>query len=459
MTRENIEEIKSQQKAYFARGKTLTYESRMEALGKLYSAIEKYSDELRSALKTDLGKSEEESDMCEIRLTLSEITYIRKHLRKWMKEKTVHTPLSQFASRSFTRPLPYGNTLIMSPWNYPVLLTLEPLADAVSAGNTAIIKPSAYSPSTSHVLKKLIEETFSPGLVTVIEGGRDENASLLDLDFDYIFFTGSKSVGKLVMAKAAEHLTPVTLELGGKSPCIITKNADLPLSARRTAFGKLINCGQTCVAPDYILVERSVQHQFESLLRGEILKMVGPTPLDNPEYGKIINIKHFSRIIKLLDEKKTVLGGKYDSSTLKIEPTILTAVTMDDAVMQEEIFGPIFPIIPYDSIDECIDYINSNDHPLALYIFTSDRNEAKNVMTHTLFGGGCINDTLIHLATSEMPFGGVRQSGMGGYHGKSGFDSFSHYTSIVDKKTWIDLPMRYRPYTERNRRLINFFLK
>ncbi len=459
MTREKIEEIKSKQKAYFTEGKTLTYESRMEALGKLYSAIEKYSDELRAALKSDLGKSEAESDMCEIRLTLSEITYIRKHLRGWMKEKRVRTPLSQFASRSFTRPLPYGNTLIMSPWNYPVLLTLEPLSDAIAAGNTAVIKPSAYSPSTSRVLKKLVEETFSAGLVTVIEGGRDENASLLDLDFDYIFFTGSKSVGKLVMAKAAEHLTPVTLELGGKSPCIITKSANLPLSARRTAFGKLINCGQTCVAPDYILVERSVQHQFESLLKEEIVKMVGSSPLSNPEYGKIINIKHFSRIIKLLDEEKTLLGGKYDASTLKIEPTILTDVTKDDRVMQEEIFGPIFPIIPYDSIEECINYINANDHPLALYIFTSDRNEAENVMTHTLFGGGCINDTLIHLATSEMPFGGVRQSGMGGYHGKSGFECFSHYTSIVDKKTWIDLTMRYRPYTERNRRLINFFLK
>lgn len=459
MTREKIEEIKAKQKAYFSEGRTLSYESRIEALGKLYSAIEKYSDELRDALMSDLGKSTAESDMCEIGLTLSEITYLRKHLKGWMREKRVRTPLAQFASRSFTRALPYGNTLIMSPWNYPVLLTLEPLADALAAGNTAIIKPSAYSPASSSILKKLIEETFDEGLAALIEGGREENASLLDLDFDYIFFTGSKEVGKLVMAKAAEHLTPLTLELGGKSPCIITKNADLALSARRTAFGKLINCGQTCVAPDYILVERSVKAEFENLLRKEVVRMTGENPLENPEYGKIINIKHFSRIIRLLDESKTILGGRYDASTLKIEPTILTDVTKDDRVMQEEIFGPVFPILTYESIDECIDYINGGDHPLALYIFTSDRKEAEHVMTHTLFGGGCINDTLIHLATSEMSFGGVRQSGMGGYHGKSGFESFSHYTSIVDKKTWIDLPMRYRPYTERNRRLINFFLK
>lgn len=459
MTKEKIEEIKAKQKVYFSEGRTLSYKSRIEALDKLYSAIVKFSDELRNALMSDLGKSAAESDMCEIGLTLSEITYLKKHLSGWMKEKRVHTPLAQFASHSFTRPLPYGNTLIMSPWNYPVLLTLEPLADALAAGNTAVVKPSAYSPETSRVLKRLVCETFDGGLVALIEGGREENASLLDLDFDYIFFTGSKEVGRLVMAKAAEHLTPLTLELGGKSPCIITKNADLALSARRAAFGKLINCGQTCVAPDYFLVERSVKPRFEELLKKEVIRMTGDNPLENPEYGKIINIKHFSRIINLLDESKTILGGRYDEKTLKIEPTIMTDVTKDDRVMQEEIFGPVFPILTYDTIDECINFINKGDHPLALYIFTSNRNEAKKVMTHTLFGGGCINDTLIHLATSEMSFGGVRQSGMGGYHGKSGFDSFSHYTSIVDKKTWIDLPMRYRPYTEKKRRLINFFLK
>lgn len=459
MTKCEIEKILTGQREYYKSGNTFSYISRMANLESLYEGIKKYSEELRTALKLDLGKPETESDMCEISLTLSEISHIKKHLKSWMKKKRVRTPISQFASSSFTRPLPYGNTLIMSPWNYPILLTLEPLADALAAGNTAILKPSAYSENTTRVLKKMIDEIFDPKLVALIEGGRDENQSLLDLNFDYIFFTGSKAVGKLVMEKASRHLTPVTLELGGKSPCIITKNADIALAAKRTAFGKLINCGQTCVAPDYILVDKTIQREFENRLKDEINSMVGREPLINPEWGKIINEKHFDRIIKLIDENKTILGGGYDRSTLKIEPTVLTNVEYTDPVMKEEIFGPIFPVIGYSDIEECIDYINSHDHPLALYIFTHDRREADSVMTRTLFGGGCINDTLIHLASSNMPFGGVRESGMGGYHGKSGFDTFSHYTSIVDKKTWMDQKMRYRPYTEKNRRLINFFLK
>ncbi len=459
MDRLSIEKILETQRKYYLSGKTLTLKERLKALKSLYTAIEKYTGELREALSLDLGKPEAESDMCEIRLTLSEISYIYKHLGKWMKDKRVPTPLSQFSSHSFTRPLPYGNTLIMSPWNYPVLLTLEPLADALAAGNTAVLKPSAYSLNTSKVLKKMIEETFPEGLVALVEGGRDENESLLEMNFDYIFFTGSKSVGKLVMERAAKHLTPITLELGGKSPTIVTKEADIALSAKRIAFGKLINCGQTCVAPDYILVDRTIEKEFKKALVEEIKKMVGNNPLSNPQWGKIINKKHFERITALIDKDKVILGGNWDSATLKIEPTLLENVSFRDPVMQEEIFGPVFPIIAYSDIKECINYINNNDHPLALYIFTNNKKEAKYVMTHTLFGGGCINDTLIHLATSEMPFGGVRESGMGGYHGKSGFDTFSHYTSVVDKKTWIDLPMRYRPYNKKNRKLINFFLK
>ena len=459
MDRVSIEKILETQRKYYLSGKTLTLKNRLKALKSLYNAIEKYTGELREALRLDLGKPEAESDMCEIRLTLSEISYIYKHLSKWMKDKRVPTPLSQFSSRSFMRPLPYGNTLIMSPWNYPVLLTLEPLADALAAGNTAVLKPSAYSLNTSKVLKKMIDETFPEGLVAIVEGGREENESLLEMNFDYIFFTGSKSVGKLVMEKASHHLTPVTLELGGKSPTIVTRGADIALSAKRIAFGKLINCGQTCVAPDYILVDRTIEKEFKEALVEEITKMVGNKPLSNPQWGKIINKKHFERITALIDKDKVILGGNWDSNTLKIEPTLLENVSFRDPVMQEEIFGPVFPIIAYSDIKECIDYINSNDHPLALYIFTNNNKEAKYVMTHTLFGGGCINDTLIHLASSEMPFGGVRESGMGGYHGKSGFDTFSHYTSVVDKKTWIDLSMRYRPYNEKNRKLINFFLK
>lgn len=459
MDRESIERILDRQRKYYQSGKTLTLKERLKALKSLYTAIEKYSDEIREALRLDLGKAPAESDMCEIGLTLSEISYIYKHLAKWMREERVPTPLSQFASHSFKRPLPYGNTLIMSPWNYPVLLTLEPLADALAGGNTAILKPSAYSINTSRILKKMINETFDEGLVALIEGGREENESLLELNFDYIFFTGSKSVGRLVMEKASKHLTPITLELGGKSPCIVTAKADIALAARRIAFGKLINSGQTCVAPDYIFLDKRIEKEFEDALIKEIKKMTSDNPLSNPEWGKIINIKHFNRITNLIDKNKVILGGKWDSNTLKIEPTLLKGVSYSDPVMQEEIFGPVFPIITYSDIKECIDYINANDHPLALYIFTHDKREAKHVMTHTLFGGGCINDTLIHLATSEMAFGGVKESGMGGYHGKSGFDTFSHYTSIVDKKTWIDLPMRYRPYTEKKRKSINFFLK
>ncbi len=452
MEKEEIIKIVEKQRAYYQKNVPFSYEERINNLNKLYSTIEAFTEELREALKKDLGKSATEADMCEIRLTLSEITYIKKNLKKWMKDKKVHTPLSQFSSSSFIRPLSYGTVLIMSPWNYPILLSLEPLADALSAGNTVILKPSLYSKHTTLVLKKLISSVFPPELVYVIEGGREENKALLDIKFDYIFFTGSKNVGKYVMSKASSFLTPITLELGGKSPTIVTKNASLEVSAKRIVFGKLINSGQTCVAPDYILVDESIKEEFLSLLIEEIKKQ-------DSDRGKIINEKHFSRIKALIDNDKVVYGGKCDSSTLTIEPTVMIDVKEEDKVMQEEIFGPIFPIITYTTIDEAIFFINKREKPLALYVFTEDKKEAKKIMTKTLFGGGCINDTVIHLATSEMGFGGVGESGMGSYHGKNGFDTFSHYTSIVDKKTSIDLPMRYRPYSKKKQRLINFFLK
>lgn len=452
MEKEEIIKIVEKQRAYYKKNVPFSYEERINNLNKLYSTIEAFTEELREALKKDLGKSATEADMCEIRLTLSEITYIKKNLKKWMKDKKVHTPLSQFSSSSFIRPLSYGTVLIMSPWNYPILLSLEPLADALSAGNTVILKPSLYSKHTTLVLKKLISSVFPPELVYVIEGGREENKALLDIKFDYIFFTGSKNVGKYVMSKASSFLTPITLELGGKSPTIVTKNASLEVSAKRIVFGKLINSGQTCVAPDYILVDESIKEEFLSLLIEEIKKQ-------DSDRGKIINEKHFSRIKALIDNDKVVYGGKCDSSTLTIEPTVMIDVKEEDKVMQEEIFGPIFPIITYTTIDEAIFFINKREKPLALYVFTEDKKEAKKIMTKTLFGGGCINDTVIHLATSEMGFGGVGESGMGSYHGKNGFDTFSHYTSIVDKKTSIDLPMRYRPYSKKKQRLINFFLK
>lgn len=347
----------------------------------------------------------------------------------------------------------------MSPWNYPFLLTIDPLVDAIAAGNTAVIKPSAYSPHTSEVIKTILEECFDTKYVAVVTGGRAENTCLLHEHFDYIFFTGSQAVGKEVMKCASEHLTPVTLELGGKSPCIVEKSADIKLAAKRIVFGKFLNCGQTCVAPDYIYCDKAVKDELVKEIRRQIKKQFGTNPLNNKDYGKIINEKHFRRISSLIDTDKVVWGGKTDEKTLRIEPTVMDNVTFDDAVMQEEIFGPVLPVLTYDSLDTAIEKINSMQHPLALYLFTADKKAASKVTAKCGFGGGCINDTIIHLATSEMGFGGFGESGMGSYHGKDGFDTFSHYKSIVDKKTWLDLPMRYQPYRKINEKLIHMFLK
>ena len=396
-----INKLVQSQRHFFLTGTTLDVNVRIDALKKLYSAIKKHENEIFDALYKDLGKSQFESYMCEVGLTLSEISYMLKHIRKFSREKNVPTPLAQFHSRSFKKPSPRGVVLIMSPWNYPFLLTMEPLVDAIAAGNTAILKPSAYSPYVSDVMCLIIKEVFDPAYVSVVTGGRVENNCLLNEHFDYIFFTGSQAVGKEVMRKAAEYLTPVTLELGGKSPCIVTESADLKLAARRIVFGKFLNCGQTCVAP----------------------------------------------------------GGAAVADSLRIEPPIMDNVTFDDAVMQEEIFGPLMPILTFHSVEEAVNTVNAHMHPLALYIFTKNKKEARYVTSRCNYGGGCINDTIIHLATSKMGFGGFGESGMGSYHGKAGFDTFSHYKSIVDKKCWLDLPMRYQPYTKTNNSLIHMFLK
>ncbi|MGN0967901.1 MAG: aldehyde dehydrogenase, partial [Oscillospiraceae bacterium] len=396
----------------------------------------------------------EESYMCETGLVISEISYLLRHVRSFAREKTVATPLAQFASRSYKKPSPYGVTLIMSPWNYPLLLTLDPLVDALAAGNTAIVKPSAYSPATSALLQKLLGELFPEDYVAVITGGREENEQLLEQKFDYIFFTGSKAVGRTVLEKAAKHLTPVTLELGGKSPCIVDASADLKLAARRIVFGKYLNCGQTCVAPDYVLCQRSVKDAFLEQVRAEIRRQYA-----DANYGKIINRKHFDRVCSLIDPAKVAVGGGSNADTLQIEPTVLDGVTWEDAVMGQEIFGPVMPILTFDSIDEVIETVNSREKPLALYIFARDKKVIRTVTARCAYGGGCVNDVVIHLATSNMGFGGVGESGMGAYHGKTGFDAFTHYKSIVDKKTWIDLPMRYQPYSKLYDSLIHLFLK
>ena len=456
----NIEEILEQQRAYFHSGATLPVSFRIENLKKLYAAVQKYEREIGEALTEDLGKSDFEGFMCETGLVLSELHYMIRHTRKFARERRVHTPLAQFTSRSYQKPTPYGNTLIMSPWNYPFLLTIDPLADAIAAGNTAIIKPSAYSPATSAVIKKLISECFDPRYVAVVTGGREENAMLLEQKFDFVFFTGSQSVGKEVLRHTAETLTPAVLELGGKSPCIVDSTAKLPLAAKRIVFGKFINCGQTCVAPDYILCQRSVKDRLMEELCRQIKLQYGESPLLNPDYGKIINEKQFARICCLIDRDKTVHGGKVNKETLQIEPTVMDGVTWDDAVMQQEIFGPVLPVLTFDTFEEVYALLAKRPKPLALYLFSEDKGRMKEVSSRCSYGGGCMNDTLIHLATSEMGFGGVGESGMGAYHGKEGFDVFSHTKSIVEKKTWLDLPMRYQPYNKSlYSKLLHFFLK
>ena len=459
MTREEIALIVEKQRRYFQTGATLPVEHRIRALKKLQQLILTHESEIAEALNQDLGKSAVEGYMCETGMVLSEINYMLSHVRSFAKEKTVRTPLVQFASRSYQKPSPYGVALIMSPWNYPLLLTLDPLVDALAAGNTVVIKPSAYSPATSALLKRLLESAFSPEYVAVITGGREENACLLDQKFDYIFFTGSKAVGQTVLEKAARHMTPATLELGGKSPCIVHRSADLKIAARRIVFGKFLNCGQTCVAPDYLLCDESVKDELVGYLKEEVVRQYGPNPMENPAYGKIITDKHFRRICGLIDAEKVVIGGALNADTRKIEPTILDRVTWEDAVMGEEIFGPILPVLTYREEEEVIDLVNAHDKPLALYVFSRDKSFVDEVTSRCSFGGGCVNDVIIHLATCNMGFGGVGESGMGAYHGKTGFDAFTHYKSIVDKKTWLDLPMRYQPYTKLNEKLIRMFLK
>ena len=456
----NIDEILESQRKYFRSSATLPVKFRIEMLKKLYSTVKKNETELGLALTKDLGKSEFEGFMCETGLVLTEISYMIRHTRKFASEHRVHTPLAQFASRSYKKPSPYGNVLIMSPWNYPFLLTIDPLADAIAAGNTAIVKPSAYSPATSAIIAKIIGECFPPEYVAVVTGGRKENAALLEKKFDFVFFTGSQNVGKEVLRHTAETLTPAVLELGGKSPCIVDSTAKLKLAAKRIVFGKYLNCGQTCVAPDYILCHRSVKDQFVKEVCEQIKKQYGEQPLSKSDYGKIINEKLFERLCGLIDKNKTVLGGMVNQETLQIAPTVMDNVTWEDAVMQEEIFGPVMPILTFDKFDEVYALLADRPKPLALYVFSEDKRRIREVTERCSYGGGCVIDTIIHLATSEMSFGGVGECGMGGYHGKDGFDAFSHTKSIVDKKTWMDLPMRYQPYKRGlYGKLLHMFLK
>ena len=453
-----IEEIMEMQKKFFRTGTTRKTEYRLNCLRILKDGIYQMMPDICAALKKDLGKSETESYMAEVGMTLAELGYMEKRVRRFSAKKRVLTPLAQFPAVSFRVPEPYGTVLIMSPWNYPFMLTMEPVIDAIAAGNTVVVKPSAYAPETSRVIARLIRQCFSVKVAAVVEGGRAENQALLEQDFDYIFFTGGKTVGRLVMEKAAAHLTPVTLELGGKSPCIVCASADLKTAARRIVFGKYLNVGQTCVAPDYLLVQESVRGPLLKYIRREIVRQFGKAPLENDAYGRIVNEKHFKRLTDLIDGRKCLIGGR-DNGVDKIEPTVVDYVTMDDPLMQDEIFGPILPVLTFKDTEEIRDIVEQNPTPLALYLFTSSKKDVRRVMGNIRFGGGCVNDTIIHLATSRMGFGGTGQSGMGSYHGKAGFETFSHYKSIVDKKTWLDLPFRYQPYRRWKDRLIRKFLK
>ena len=453
----NITTILQHQRAFFATGCTKDVSFRVESLRKLERWVRAHREEIFAALKHDLNKPPFETYATEMGVVLDELKFALKHIRRWSKPKRVRTNLKNFPSSGRIYPEPYGVTLVMSPWNYPFNLTLTPVIAAVAAGNCAIVKPSAYSPATSSLVARLCEEVFHPGHVAVIEGGRSENQALLDEKYDMIFFTGSATVGKTVMQAAAQHLTPVVLELGGKSPCIVDETADIKLAAKRIAWGKLVNAGQTCVAPDYLLVHESVKERLLEEMKLIIREMYGEKPLENPDYPKIINEKHFNRLLGLVEGEKIVMGGGSNTATLQIEPTILDAVSWDAPVMSEEIFGPLLPVLTFRNFEDILQKISSRAKPLAAYLFTSNKKTAQNFVRNLSFGGGCINDTLMHLSDSRLPFGGVGESGMGSYHGKAGFDAFSHYKTVLKKSTLIDVPLRYPPYNDKGLNMLMRF--
>lgn len=455
----NIKRIVERQREFFHQDKTKLLKFRMEALCCLEKSIRHHQEDIYRALKKDLNKSEFEGYMTEVGMTLAELAYVKKHLPIWDQKQWKFSPLAQFPSSSFTVREPYGVVLVMAPWNYPFMLCMEPLIGAIAGGNCCVVKPSAYAPAVSEILSQIIGEVFPEKYVAVVNGGREENTLLLEQRFDYIFFTGGVTVGKLVMKKASEYLTPVTLELGGKSPCIVVKDADLSLAARRLVFGKYLNSGQTCVAPDYLLIDEKVKEEFLCWAVYWIEKMWGKEPLENPDYPKMINEKHYNRVLRLIDGEKVTCGGYGNRETLQITPTILEDIKWDSPVMQEEIFGPVLPVLTYKNLDEAIEKVREREKPLACYLFTENRQIQKKVLKQVSFGGGCINDTIIHLATSRMGFGGVGGSGMGSYHGKKSYETFTHEKSIVKKSTKLDLPIRYLPYTRGKEVLLKLFLR
>lgn len=454
-----LRELAERQREFYRTGQTLDYAFRAQALDRLAEGLDRRQDRLLQALEADLGKPPFESYMAEIGLVKGELRWQRTRLRANMRPRRALTPLAQFKARSFRDPHPYGAVLIMAPWNYPLLLSLAPLAGALAAGNCAAVKLSDQAPHTGQALVDLLADCFEPGHVFALQGDRRENQVLLAQRFDKIFFTGSPAVGRVVLEAAAQSLTPAVLELGGKSPCIVAAEADLPLAARRIVFGKFLNGGQTCVAPDYLLADRSILPRLTELLRQEIERAFGPRPMEAPGYPRIVNQKRFDRLRELMGDGRIVCGGGLCPQRLTIEPTLLTEVSPESPLMQEEIFGPLLPLLPYDRLEEALSFVENRPHPLALYFFTEDKKQARRAMSRLQFGGGCVNDTVVHLASPRLPFGGVGQSGMGAYHGRQSFETFTHYRSIVDTSTKIDLPIRYRPYTPAKFWLLRRFLK
>ncbi|PLS17394.1 aldehyde dehydrogenase family protein [Bacillus sp. M6-12] len=450
--------LAEKQKAFFRSGKTKDINFRAAALEKLREAIRTNEKQFTDALKADLNKSEFEAYSTEIGVVLEEIRFMVKNFRKWAKPQKVKTPLTHFGSTGYIYPEPYGTALIIAPWNYPFQLAVAPLIGAIAAGNCAILKPSELTPKTSEILAKVISAIFPEEYISVAEGGIETSQALLDEKFDYIFFTGSVPVGKVIMEAASKNLTPITLELGGKSPCIVHEDANIKLAAKRIVWGKFMNAGQTCVAPDYLYLHRNIRDTFLHHFVEATKELYGEHPLNNPNFTRIVSKKHFDRLQSFLNDGETLLGGGINEETLTIEPTVLTNITWQHPVMQDEIFGPILPVLEYKELSEVIEGIHKHPNPLALYLFSQSEAVQQKVLNSISFGGGCINDTVYHLASPYLPFGGVGSSGTGAYHGKGSFDTFSHQKSVLKQTTRFDIPVRY-PNVKNGLKMIKYFLK
>lgn len=447
-------EVVEKQKEFFKTGKPIDINYRKKALIKLRDAVDKYEEKILYALKLDLGKSEFEGYETELGIVKSELKNTIKNLEKWSKPKKVRASIMNPFSDNRIYNQPYGVCLILSPWNYPFQLALMPLIGSIAAGNTSILKLSEISPFTSGVVREIVEEVFDEEYVAVFSGEAEEAINLIESDVDFIFYTGNPKIGVSVAESAGRRLIPCVLELGGKSPCIIDRKADLDNAAKKIVWGKFMNAGQTCVAPDYIIADRLVFLELRDKLVHYIKEFYGENPIESDDYPKIINKKNFDRILNLIEGKRLIFGGKYDDDSLKIEPTILEVSSMDEKIMQEEIFGPIIPIIIYKNKSEIFEIIDKNKNPLALYLFTDNNSFEKEIIEKVSFGGGCVNDTIIHCTSDGLPFGGIGRSGIGNYHGKASFDAFSHKKSVVKSKKFADISMKYPPFNEKKLELI-----